>query len=354
MMTIPNTNPRLYVLEITLVEGLGYVPTNHPVSRTVQMLGNQTFDILHRAIFEAFDRFDEHLYEFRFGGTDVYDRNASTIVHPFYYEEMSEEEGVLGAADSLTLDDQHLSVGAQFCYVFDFGDGWVHNIRVKSIEKLVPEGELPRLVDSVGVSPPQYPSDEWSDDNEDELDEDFAWVSTETVEQTSTDLVSAVAEELQARLQEILKLTDQFCEAHLNEEYKQLCRIVALQFCQSEPGVKRGRAESWASGIVYAVGQVNFLTDPSQEPYVKAEEIAKGIGVSVSNMQSKSKVVWNKLSLRPLHPDYCLPSQLTEDPLAWTFEIDGEMVDVRDAPLPVQQAIYDQGLIPYLPGESGA
>ncbi len=41
--------------------------------------------------------------------------------------------------------------------MFDFGDDWWHKIKVKSIGAEVPRGKLPKVVERVGESPPQYP-----------------------------------------------------------------------------------------------------------------------------------------------------------------------------------------------------
>ena len=53
--------------------------------RTIAIREDQTLDDFHNAIFEAFDRFDEHLYSFymTFGNTrqDRY-RNSQEYTHP--------------------------------------------------------------------------------------------------------------------------------------------------------------------------------------------------------------------------------------------------------------------------------
>jgi hypothetical protein len=61
---------RLYTLEVFIISGPvteKFARKNPVVSRTIQMRGDQTLEDLHHAIFDAFDRFDEHLYEFQFG-----------------------------------------------------------------------------------------------------------------------------------------------------------------------------------------------------------------------------------------------------------------------------------------------
>ena len=162
---------------------------------------------------------------------------------------------------------------------------------------------------------------------------------------------SDVPAEYRREFLEIVSLTDDFCTASLNDEYQHLCREMASAICQAGSPVKRGKRESWACGIVYSVGWVNFLTDPSQEPHVKAEEIAKWFGVSMATMHNKSKVIREGLDLVPFDPDFCLRSRLEDNPLVWMIEIDGFIIDMRHAPREMQIAAYENGLIPYVPSE---
>jgi hypothetical protein len=110
-----------------------------------------------------------------------------------------------------------------------------------------------------------------------------------------------------------------------------------------------GRPSSWAAGIVYALGRVNFLSDDSREPHMTMSELCEKVGVSQSTASNKSREIWNRLHLMQLHPDWCLPSMVEENPLVWIVEVNGLPVDVRMMPREVQQEAYRLGLIPYLP-----
>src|SRR5437868_6375872 len=61
---------RVYALKVSLISGFvsdKFAKKNPSVYRTIRIRGDQTLEELHFAIFEAYDRFDEHLYEFQFG-----------------------------------------------------------------------------------------------------------------------------------------------------------------------------------------------------------------------------------------------------------------------------------------------
>ncbi len=151
---------------------------------------------------------------------------------------------------------------------------------------------------------------------------------------------------------ELVSLTDEFCNEHLNVEYQELCREMAISICQPESPVLRGKRASWASGIVYTVGWVNFLGDPSQEPHVRSEEIAEWFGVSTGTMLSKAKTIREGLGLIALDPDFTLPSRIDENPLIWMLQINnGLIIDIRHAPREAQEAAYKRGLIPYIPAD---
>lgn len=128
------------------------------ISRTIQILGNQTLEYLHEAIFKAFDRFDEHLYEFLLGvGPD--DRSAIYSL-PAEVEFPGLEEEMAGDFRTTTIDSLGLEVGRAFGYRFDFGDDWLHQIDVTAIEDYSGKGKYPKITKKVGKSPPQYPDED--------------------------------------------------------------------------------------------------------------------------------------------------------------------------------------------------
>lgn len=160
-----------------------------------------------------------------------------------------------------------------------------------------------------------------------------------------------MSDEMKKALGEVVALTDNFCREHLNEEYGQTCSDMALELAELEIPINRGKAAGWASGVVHAVGYVNFLHDPSQSPHITSAELAKGFGVSQGTMQSKSKIIRDALDLMPLDPDWCLDAMLEENPLIWMLDVDGFIVDIRMAPREAQERAYQLGLIPFIPAD---
>ena len=154
------------------------------------------------------------------------------------------------------------------------------------------------------------------------------------------------------RFEELVGATDAFCGAHLNAEYKELCREMAAALCRKRKcPVHDGKSVGWAAGIVYALGQINFLMDRSQNPHMKSAEIAEGFGISQATMLAKAKVIREKLGLIQMDPRWCLTSMLDDNPLVWMLEVNGFIRDIRTAPREAQVVAYENGLIPYIPAD---
>ena len=162
-------------------------------------------------------------------------------------------------------------------------------------------------------------------------------------------LLEDIPEELDEVFGAIVQLTDDFCGSHLDMDYLQLARDMAVEICRNGLPVKKGRPKSWASGIIHALGWVNFLTDPGFEPYMSVGELAENFGVSQGTMVSKSKIIRDGLGIMQMDPEWCLPELLEQNPLVWMLEVDGFIMDIRTAPRQVQEAAYAEGLIPFIP-----
>ncbi|MFN0197339.1 MAG: DUF6398 domain-containing protein [Planctomycetaceae bacterium] len=167
-------------------------------------------------------------------------------------------------------------------------------------------------------------------------------------------ILDEVAPDYRERFIEIIALIDAFCDKFLNDEYKSVCRNMAVSVCQDDSPVLSGKAASWACGIMYAVGRVNFLTDPSQNPHMKSEEIAKGFGVSSATMHAKCSNLWKGLDLMPLDPEFTIASRIDDNPLIWFLKVNGFMMDIRDAPREAQVVAFENGLTPYIPADRQA
>jgi hypothetical protein len=159
-------------------------------------------------------------------------------------------------------------------------------------------------------------------------------------------------EEKDEAVQVVIGLIDQFCKEHLNEEYAVLCRKLAEKLGRKRPSpLLHGSPNAWASGIVRAIGGVNFLHDKSQTPYMRSTDIDHYLGTSPSSGAAKLAVIRKMLGMHQLDPKWSLPSRLEDNPLVWMLQVNGFMVDVRHAPREVQEIAFRKGLIPFIPAD---
>jgi len=160
--TAPKLQPeekRLFTLEVSIVSGPmteSFARKNPLISRAIEVRSDQTLADLHGAIFDAFDREEEHMYEFQIGGKRPMDPKARRYVLPMAMEDPFEEKKPAGDVERTTIESLGLKAGESFGYWFDFGDDWWHQLEVLGIDEGVPRGKLPRVTRRVGQSPPQY------------------------------------------------------------------------------------------------------------------------------------------------------------------------------------------------------
>lgn len=161
-----------------------------------------------------------------------------------------------------------------------------------------------------------------------------------------------VPKEVKAKYEEITEIIKEFCEEKLNDEFYELaCDMCAAMSRKRPSPLLSGRANTWACGIIHALGAVNFLFDPSQDPHMPAGELYESFGISSNTARSKSKIVWEGLKLSQMDPEWTLPSKIEDNPFVWMIMVDGMVIDARQAPIEIQEAAFAQGVIPYIPGE---
>jgi hypothetical protein len=151
------------------------------------------------------------------------------------------------------------------------------------------------------------------------------------------------------RADEIIALTDALCREHLDDEYGELARRLVARLARKRPSpLVRGRAGIWAAGVIYCLGQVNFLFDRSQTPHMTADELAEHLGVVKATMANKAALITRTLGIRVFEPELTRAAMLQQHPLAWLVGVAGYVVDARTLPPELQDQARRRGLIPDL------
>lgn len=97
---------------------------------------------------------------------------------------------------------------------------------------------------------------------------------------------------------------DAFCDAYLDEEYAYLSKKMLAKLARKRPSpLERGDPVIWAASVVYTVGRVNFLDDPTQTPHLTLDQFSEASEVTKSSLSRRPAP-----SPRPSTPASSTPS----------------------------------------------
>jgi hypothetical protein len=151
------TKTKVYTLKVAL-------NGDKRIWRRIAIRADQTLHDLHKTIYKAFDRYDQHLYSFYFarpgqpigcGWRKL--REAAEYTHPYNAAEPNPLTGRrLPSAAKKPIGALQLKTGHAFVYLFDFGDEWWHEISVETTDGQSDQRKYPQIIEKHGNSPPQY------------------------------------------------------------------------------------------------------------------------------------------------------------------------------------------------------
>lgn len=145
----------------------------------------------------------------------------------------------------------------------------------------------------------------------------------------------------------VIAITDAFCEEQLDREYGELCRDLVGRLARRRPSpLTRGRPKIWAAGVIYAIGSLNFLFDPSQEPHITGDKLARALEVAKTTMANKAALIRRLLGLGWFEPDLMRRAMLDQHPRAWLIAVNGVVVDARELPEELREEARRRGLVP--------
>jgi hypothetical protein len=151
------------------------------------------------------------------------------------------------------------------------------------------------------------------------------------------ELLRRVPAKLRDRFREIVALTDRYCAAHLNDEFRDLCRACTADACAAGVPVATGKAAGWAAGVLFSVGYANFLTsDPNQPFHMSPDDMAKRAGVSVATMHNKAKAIRDALKIDRFDPRYTVQQLRENNPLGTAFAMFEQLLNQPPRPQPVR------------------
>jgi hypothetical protein len=144
----------------------------------------------------------------------------------------------------------------------------------------------------------------------------FGNTRSDTLSFTKPVDITRIPKDRRDRYGEITALTDRFCQERLDEDYTRICRDVAARMARKRDSqFLRGNASIWAAGIVYAIGQMNFLFDSSFEPYQTTDDICQFFGTKKSSTSQKAKLIRDIVGMNDLwDPEFSTSKMKEKDP----------------------------------------
>ena len=125
--------------------------TEPQVLRRIDVPLSMRLDRLHLTLQAAMGWTNSHLWEIRA-------RDIGWGPHQLDY---GFGDGPLNAAKATLLDVLEDTGVKKLTYLYDFGDGWEHTIRIERILDAAPDGAYPQLIEAKGACPPEDIGGPW-------------------------------------------------------------------------------------------------------------------------------------------------------------------------------------------------
>ena len=133
---------------------------------------------------------------------------------------------------------------------------------------------------------------------------------------------------LNQKQSDLLRIVTKFCDEKLNDEYKELCiKLVEKMGRKRTVPFLSGRLEIWASAVIYALGQINFLFDKSFKPYQSADDICGYFGTTKSSVGQKAKIIRDMFKLNYFDAEFSVKSMKESNPFNNLMMINGFIVN---------------------------
>lgn len=119
-----------------------------PIWRRVLVPGSITLETLDGVIQLSLNWDNSHLHEFR----------IKTLPNPDpddVFESNGFEPPIDAYETEVTLAESGLKRGSKFQYIYDFGDDWLHDIKVEKMLERDPEMKYPVCIEAAGAAPPE-------------------------------------------------------------------------------------------------------------------------------------------------------------------------------------------------------
>ncbi|MBP6978133.1 MAG: DUF6398 domain-containing protein [Bacteroidales bacterium] len=123
-------------------------------------------------------------------------------------------------------------------------------------------------------------------------------------------------EEIKQKEQEIVDMAKKLCLEKINEEYATLAEKMILKLGRKRnvPFIS-GISEIWATAVIHAIGQINFLSDKSFLPYLSLDDLCDYYGCNKNTVGAKAGQIRKMLKLGPFDMEFSTKYSQESNPL---------------------------------------
>jgi len=149
---------------------------------------------------------------------------------------------------------------------------------------------------------------------------------------TSRKLDVTLNGEQQKRYDELIALTDAYCEDLLDEEFTMLARrMTRALVAQSKSLVTSGHAGTWAAAIIYALSEVNQIFEDNIMGYHHDPDIlCAAFKRSLNTTGTRARRIRKRLGIGTLDPDWTHSTHRATDPRTNLVRVRGFLISPLD------------------------
>ncbi len=141
---------------------------------------------------------------------------------------------------------------------------------------------------------------------------------------------------------QLIDLTNSFCDNKLDNEYKSLCvKLIRKLGRKRDVPFQRGKVEIWAAAVIQALGSINFLFDKSFKPYVTSDQINEYFGTKNSTVSNKAREIKEMLNLWHFNPEFSIQKMIKDNPFNNLVMVDGLILPLDTLPPILQKRVKE-------------
>ena len=154
-------------------------------------------------------------------------------------------------------------------------------------------------------------------------------------------------DKIKQKEEQLIQLVSKFCQDMLDREYEDLAvKLVEKMGRKHDVPFKRGKLDIWASAVIYALAQVNFLFDKSFEPYISADDICNYYNTKKSTVSDKARRIREMFGENKFYSEFSSKSIKEEIP-SYVLNNEGFMVPASGSKILFAKAFmhFEEGKI---------